>query len=191
MAGPGGIAPPSRGSEPRALLLDQGPRMVGYLRFELRSTCSQGTCFPIKLIPRGVGGTRTRSKGPQPFALTIELPTQQIGRGPGYRALPDRLVRAVCALRAPYGCGPASRHAPSSIRPQLEWHRYPDSNRNDRAENAADSPLSDSGFDWWTLSGSNRLPPACKAGALPSELRAHELVTIWRGRRGMNPHLPR
>ncbi len=26
---------------------------------------------------------------------------------------------------------------------------------------------------WWTLTGSNRRPPACKAGALPAELRAH------------------
>ncbi len=27
---------------------------------------------------------------------------------------------------------------------------------------------------WWTLTGSNRRPPACKAGALPAELRAHK-----------------
>ena len=26
---------------------------------------------------------------------------------------------------------------------------------------------------WWSLSGSNRRPPACKAGALPAELRPH------------------
>ena len=26
-------------------------------------------------------------------------------------------------------------------------------------------------FRWWSLSGSNRRPPACKAGALPAELR--------------------
>ena len=25
-------------------------------------------------------------------------------------------------------------------------------------------------FDWWRLTGSNRRPPACKAGALPAEL---------------------
>ena len=25
--------------------------------------------------------------------------------------------------------------------------------------------------EWWSLSGSNRRPPACKAGALPAELR--------------------
>ena len=27
------------------------------------------------------------------------------------------------------------------------------------------------GRNWWSLSGSNRRPPACKAGALPAELR--------------------
>ena len=27
--------------------------------------------------------------------------------------------------------------------------------------------------DWWTWPGSNRRPPACKAGALPAELHAH------------------
>ena len=29
---------------------------------------------------------------------------------------------------------------------------------------------------WWSLSGSNRRPPACKAGALPAELRPHSGV---------------
>ena len=27
--------------------------------------------------------------------------------------------------------------------------------------------------DWWSQAGSNRRPPACKAGALPSELWPH------------------
>ena len=30
---------------------------------------------------------------------------------------------------------------------------------------------------WWTLSDSNRSPPACKAGALPDELRALNSLT--------------
>ena len=29
---------------------------------------------------------------------------------------------------------------------------------------------------WWSLSGSNRRPPACKAGALPAELRPQSFV---------------
>ena len=29
------------------------------------------------------------------------------------------------------------------------------------------------GVNWWTWPGSNRRPPACKAGALPAELHAH------------------
>jgi hypothetical protein len=28
-------------------------------------------------------------------------------------------------------------------------------------------------LSWWTWPGSNRRPPACKAGALPAELHAH------------------
>lgn len=31
-------------------------------------------------------------------------------------------------------------------------------------------------MNWWTLSESNRRPPACKADALPSELRARMIV---------------
>ena len=29
-------------------------------------------------------------------------------------------------------------------------------------------------FYWWSQAGSNRRPPACKAGALPAELWPHE-----------------
>src|SRR6185312_7336705 len=32
------------------------------------------------------------------------------------------------------------------------------------------SPLIRKGSDWWRMTGSNRRPPACKAGALPAEL---------------------
>lgn len=38
---------------------------------------------------------------------------------------------------------------------------------------------------WWTLSGSNRRPPACKAGALPAELRAHKNIMV--GKTGFEP----
>src|ERR1700756_4977432 len=34
------------------------------------------------------------------------------------------------------------------------------------------------GISWWTWPGSNRRPPACKAGALPAELHAHSRSTI-------------
>ncbi len=37
-------------------------------------------------------------------------------------------------------------------------------------------------FQWWTLRGSNPLPPACKADALPVELKAHKISVkdgIW------------
>ena len=32
---------------------------------------------------------------------------------------------------------------------------------------------------WWRITGSNRWPPACKAGALPAELIPHYLGEIW------------
>ena len=32
---------------------------------------------------------------------------------------------------------------------------------------------------WWRMSGSNRRPPACKAGALPAELIPHDVFVWW------------
>ena len=40
------------------------------------------------------------------------------------------------------------------------------------AEARGEAPSEAANSIWWTLSGSNRSPPACKAGALPNELRA-------------------
>ena len=40
---------------------------------------------------------------------------------------------------------------------------------------------------WWSLTGSNRRPPACKAGALPAELRPHGTFSV--ARRGAAGHL--
>ena len=36
-------------------------------------------------------------------------------------------------------------------------------------------------FLWWRLAGSNRWPPACKAGALPAELNPRFLFLVWNG----------
>ena len=33
-------------------------------------------------------------------------------------------------------------------------------------------------FEWWRMTGSNRRPPACKAGALPAELIPRVAVAI-------------
>ena len=35
-------------------------------------------------------------------------------------------------------------------------------------------------WKWWRLAGSNRWPPACKAGALPAELNPH-IFSFWSG----------
>ena len=34
---------------------------------------------------------------------------------------------------------------------------------------------------WWRLTGSNRRPPACKAGALPAELNPRNYWWVWLG----------
>ncbi len=45
--------------------------------------------------------------------------------------------------------------------------------------------------EWWAIPGSNQWPPACKAGALPTELIAHiSFDSSWRrmvGRAGFEP----
>ena len=43
---------------------------------------------------------------------------------------------------------------------------------------------------WWRRTGSNRRPPACKAGALPTELRPQKLTKMV-GRGGLEPPTPR
>ena len=48
----------------------------------------------------------------------------------------------------------------------------------------------------WRLTGSNRWPPACKAGALPSELSPHhcllsKLFLLWMGLNGLEPSTSR
>ena len=41
---------------------------------------------------------------------------------------------------------------------------------------------------WWSRTGSNRRPPACKAGALPTELRPRRVAIPWTTAR-QNPFL--
>ena len=42
-------------------------------------------------------------------------------------------------------------------------------------------------FFWWRLAGSNRWPPACKAGALPAELNPHIVFTVCLGTSSLYP----
>ncbi len=43
---------------------------------------------------------------------------------------------------------------------------------------------------WWRMTGSNRRPPACKAGALPAELNPHLVLTTLVGLVGFEPTTP-
>ena len=52
-------------------------------------------------------------------------------------------------------------------------------------------PSTDSvNLSWWRLAGSNRWPPACKAGALPAELNPHIFYLKWWAKMDSNhrPH---
>ena len=44
---------------------------------------------------------------------------------------------------------------------------------------------------WWRLAGSNRWPPACKAGALPAELNPHIQFFKWWARTRFSAEKPR
>ena len=45
-------------------------------------------------------------------------------------------------------------------------------------------------ISWWRLAGSNRWPPACKAGALPAELNPHLFREVV-GQNGLEPSTSR
>jgi hypothetical protein len=100
---------------------------------------------------------------------------------------------------APEPIHPDKEHAPPPVaqrpipmRTHLAWHSMTDEPKplasprynqtlrrttNQRADPAEPCPGT-----WWRRSGSNRRPPACKAGALPAELRPldHEATTARR-----------
>ena len=42
-------------------------------------------------------------------------------------------------------------------------------------------------ISWWSITGSNRWPPACKAGALPAELIPHVYLNSMVGLNGLEP----
>ena len=44
---------------------------------------------------------------------------------------------------------------------------------------------------WWRVPGSNRWPPACKAGALPAELTPHRVFNSVVGQNGLEPSTSR
>ena len=45
-------------------------------------------------------------------------------------------------------------------------------------------------MNWWRMTGSNRRPPACKAGALPAELIPQDLAILVVGLAGFEPATP-
>ena len=56
-----------------------------------------------------------------------------------------------------------------------------------RSNHLSYRPKSRARLVWWSLSGSNRRPPACKAGALPAELWPRVFGTLPQHQDGLPP----
>jgi hypothetical protein len=83
----------------------------------------------------------------------------------------------VCRLAGPALCG-AGRHSDKPSLHDVRYHVDPSYERRSRisyvrtfgGDGPAISPSAEPNQVWWSQTGSNRRPPACKAGALPTEL---------------------
>ena len=120
----------------------------------------------ILVPPRGAGQTEQKA---------ISLQCRKI-RQPTLRRV-DQQTLSLCFPHAMYlGISKSSGACPA-----LPWQR--------QQENPEGFSISKK---WWSLTGSNRRHPACKAGALPAELRPHSLTEpmFWLARADSNcrPH---
>ena len=85
--------------------------------------------------------------------------------------------------RRPFGLSTpeASLEQPPHITTPMEWW----SRKSVRPKSNGDAIPK----EWWSRTGSNRRPEACKATALPTELRPHLLVSLKRWQRHPSPWL--
>ena len=59
--------------------------------------------------------------------------------------------------------------------------KFSNSSRNSRLDSSLSRSFATAlSQNWWSQTGSNRRPPACKAGALPAELWPHLMVGLGR-----------
>jgi hypothetical protein len=156
------------------------------------ASCCQGihqTPFSRLIRSRDGQGSRRRPRSHprrgRPFArVPASVPPAQSCAGPGSgshtfsRSPPgsdgEHSV-SVLDLDTDTALGPASRRTPApphseepAVLMLLFLHDVnTSSNRTAQPRRAERSGRG----SWWSLSGSNRRPPACKAGALPAELR--------------------
>src|SRR5919197_2792110 len=79
------------------------------------------------------------------------------------------------AAKIPYACS-----APTSAACAPSRRRWPAS---DRHCSTSDDGARFTQCQLWAVTGSNRRPPACKAGALPAELTARVFLTVERMKR--------
>jgi hypothetical protein len=63
--------------------------------------------------------------------------------------------------------------ARAGIKP-IDWHTLRHTHATLLHDQGTPLKIDSIGKDWWTWGDSNPRPPACKAGALPTELHAHD-----------------
>jgi hypothetical protein len=130
---------------------------------KLRRRTQRADPCPQPAKPRFTLSTSCYPPGRQPGSLRPELPPKT--RQP--RQTASRIpIHNVKEQRTEIG-GPRTNLAPRNParlavfpRPRCWWSRH-----------------------WWSRPGSNRRPPACKAGALPAELRPQEQMSDARDRK--------
>ena len=128
-------------------------------------------------IQRRTGLTR------RPFVQRPSPPPRPHRRSPGRKSYifpPHGRVRpqehSVSVLDLEQTCLGPRHPAPPQVTPTLGRTSGSDVSLSSRLSNARPDRTGQhaqrrSSDPWWSLSGSNRRPPACKAGALPAELR--------------------
>ena len=125
----------------------------------LRALTERPACFEID--PRGV-----RSSAPIGYGCRTQLITAY-----NCGSISSSRCQTTCIARSKIDAiqiqmhGRISKRGPPSPRPALRLRRAPSRFQGWLANR---SGISREG--WWSQTGSNRRPPACKAGALPTEL---------------------
>ena len=131
------------------------------------------------------GQPHARDDHAQPNLHTAHLTTTRNPRRMGHK--PTRVRPTRIAVRP-------DAHQPLHTDKEQTEHGPPPPRRRQRASHDRGDPIripsatTTPAQPWWRRTGSNRRPPACKAGALPAELRPQHVVV---GQGGLEPPTPR
>ncbi len=120
--------------------------------------------------PASRDGTRQQRSGMLIGDATARRPRRRVWRGTLFQRAMNPL-----AIRPGQGRSAFRPVDPSGPVFSSQCVRTGEPNPDGRGRKACtfflDIPVQTIRREWWSLSGSNRRPPACKAGALPAELK--------------------